>query len=167
MAETDITRMSSDYADNELELFRTTVSSASGIRSRGRCHWCSMTFSGRTPSHSDGPDRWLGERPRLFHGHPQQGRRLDLQKTEEEWDGEPLEPTGAGQVAGHGTITVVFVAWEAPGLVLPWCFCLLVRLCLTTLVTVRKHPLSCRHDRHTLAHPSAFDCIQCDSTHLG
>lgn len=37
MAETDITRMSSDYADNELELFRTTVSSgiSSGIRSRG------------------------------------------------------------------------------------------------------------------------------------
>lgn len=26
MAETDITRMSSDYADNELELFRKTVS---------------------------------------------------------------------------------------------------------------------------------------------
>lgn len=35
MAETDITRMSSDYADNELELFRKTVSSA-----------CRVPFSG-------------------------------------------------------------------------------------------------------------------------
>lgn len=34
MAETDVTRMSSDYADNELELFRATVSSVSGSSSR-------------------------------------------------------------------------------------------------------------------------------------
>ena len=30
MAETDVTRMSSDYADNELELFGKTVSEFSG-----------------------------------------------------------------------------------------------------------------------------------------
>lgn len=33
MAETDITRMSSRYADNELELFRKTVSSLKGMNS--------------------------------------------------------------------------------------------------------------------------------------
>lgn len=40
MAETDVTRMSSDYADNELELFRKTVSGYLFIVT----DICSMTY---------------------------------------------------------------------------------------------------------------------------
>lgn len=39
MAETDITRMSSDYADNELELFRKTVSKFLGEKAYKASHY--------------------------------------------------------------------------------------------------------------------------------
>lgn len=162
MAETDITKMSSDYADNELELFRNTVSSATGISSLGWCHRCCMTFSGQTPSDSDGPDRWLGERPGLFHRHPQQGRQLDLQKIEEEWDRKPLEPTGAGQMARHGTVALL---WEENHDLLPWWCSFPVHLCLNEpqcgnsrypVVVIVSCLLICSTSSHTLAHTSAL-----------
>lgn len=61
MAQTDITRMASDYADNELELFRKTVCITHNINKRGllkmfeikTTYYCMLSLS------SDGSDRRL------------------------------------------------------------------------------------------------------------